>query len=88
MDYNFTTVLQFFDDMRFLSIRFGEQTLDDKFNMLENLQVKYITDVLERGSANSRVKVVEKVTTEFIPDYLEKGSSLNLSTEIKSYAVR
>jgi hypothetical protein len=58
--------------------------------MLENLQSKYIKDILERGTENSKIRVIDKVTTDFIPDYLEnlKGSTLNLSTEIKSFAVK
>jgi hypothetical protein len=83
-------VLQFFDDLRFLSIRFGEQTLDDKFTILENLQNNYIRDVLERGRPKSKVKLVESMTTDFIPEYMEnvRGNSLNLSTEMKSMAQR
>jgi hypothetical protein len=56
--------------------------------MLENLQSKYIKDILDRGTENSKIKVIDKVTTDFIPEYLEqlKGSTLNLSTEIKSFA--
>lgn len=86
LDYQFSAVLQFFDDMRFLSIRFNEQTLDDKVTMLENLQNQYVKDILERNDESSKFKVVEMKITDFIPEYLEhlKGSSLNLSTEMQA----
>lgn len=39
--------------MRFLSIRFGNESLDDKINMLENLQSNYIKEVLNRKNESS-----------------------------------
>ncbi|CAK74876.1 unnamed protein product (macronuclear) [Paramecium tetraurelia] len=88
VEYNFSCVLQFFDDVRFLSIRFGEQTLDDKLVILENLQNNYIKAVLERKNESSNYKVIEMKTTDFIPEYLEhlKNSSLNLSMEMQALA--
>ncbi|CAD8131012.1 unnamed protein product [Paramecium sonneborni] len=88
VEYYFRTVLQFFDDVRFLSIRFGEQTLDDKLVILGNLQNNFIKAVLDRKNESSNYKVIEMKTTDFIPEYLDhlKNSSLNLSMEMQALA--
>ena len=64
-------MLQFFDDLRFLSIRFGEQTLDDKFVVLENIQSQYIREILDRGKNKTKYRLIEYQVLDFIPDYID-----------------
>ncbi len=54
--------------------------------MLEALQSKYIKNVLDRGTKDSKITIIEKFTYDYIPEYLDniKGSFINLSTEIRN----
>lgn len=47
--------------------------------MLEALQSKYIKNVLDRGSKDSKIILIEKFTHDYIPEYLDsiKGSFMN-----------